>query len=313
MNPTRIALVGMGKIARVEHVPAIHDNDEFTWVAAVEPTGDEIEHVPTFRSVHDLISSGTPFDAVAVCTPPQMRHEIATSFVNAGKHVLLEKPPCATMSQAAALAQLARDRGVALYAAWHSRGAAGVAAARTWLSDKQVYRVSVEWREDVRTWHPKQTWIWQPGGLGVFDAGINSLAIATHILPRAMHLTSATLVFPSNRDAPIAAQLTMADTAGAAIDVAFDWRHTGPQTWDITVETNAGTLKLSRGGSFLTLPSGETVSPQRADPGLYYPEAYAEFARVVKNRAVEIDIDPLRLVADAFLVGRRETTESFYD
>jgi D-galactose 1-dehydrogenase len=43
--------------------------------------------------------------------------------------------------------------------------------------------VNVIWREDVRVWHPGQDWIWQPGGLGVFDPGINALSIITHILP----------------------------------------------------------------------------------------------------------------------------------
>ena len=34
-------------------------------------------------------------------------------------------------------------------------------------------------------WHPGQEWIWQAGGFGVFDPGINALSIVTRILPRA--------------------------------------------------------------------------------------------------------------------------------
>ena len=95
--------------------------------------------------------------------------------------------------------------GVSLFAAWHSRFAAGVAPARAWLAERKIDSVSIVWREDVRVWHPGQAWIWQPGGLGVFDPGINALSIATHILPRPFFLKDATLILPDNRAAPIAA------------------------------------------------------------------------------------------------------------
>jgi hypothetical protein len=43
--------------------------------------------------------------------------------------------------------------------------------------------VEIVWHEDVRKWHPGQQWIWEPGGFGVFDPGINALSIATRIFP----------------------------------------------------------------------------------------------------------------------------------
>jgi hypothetical protein len=54
-----------------------------------------------------------------------------------------------------------------------------------------IYTVRIEWREDVRVWHPGQTWIWEPGGFGVSDPGINALSVATRILPRPFFLTNA--------------------------------------------------------------------------------------------------------------------------
>ncbi|MFX5656779.1 hypothetical protein ABTE24_21610, partial [Acinetobacter baumannii] len=56
------------------------------------------------------------------------------------------------------------------------------------LQEHAPRKVKVIWREDVRHWHPDQEWIWQPGGLGVFDPGINALSIVTEILPQAMFL-----------------------------------------------------------------------------------------------------------------------------
>jgi D-galactose 1-dehydrogenase len=206
------------------------------------------------------------------------------------------------------LVELAAEAGLTIFAAWHSRFAAGVEPARQWLAGRQVLGARITWREDVRVWHPGQAWIWQAGGFGVFDPGINALSIATRILPGGLYLTDAELEVPVNRDAPIAARFTMQTAAGAPIAADFDFRQTGPQTWDIGVETDAGTLLLSRGGSVLTLP-GETRQASDAE----YPALYARFAELIHSGSSEVDTAPLRLVADAFLRGRMLRTDAFDD
>ena len=112
---------------------------------------------------------------------------------------------------------------------------------------------TIVWREDVRVWHPGQAWIWQPGGLGVFDPGINALSIVTHILPKPVFLTTATLEFPENRDAPIAASLSFSNADKLKVEAVFDWRQTGKQSWDIVAETAAGQMVLSEGGAKLSI------------------------------------------------------------
>ncbi len=125
-------------------------------------------------------------DAVAICTPPQVRHAIARAALDAGLHVLLEKPPCATVGEVEDLADCAARAGTSLYTAWHSQHAPAIGAARRWIAEHPPQRIAVAWREDVHRWHPGQQWIWEPGGLGVFDPGINALSILTAILPRAL-------------------------------------------------------------------------------------------------------------------------------
>lgn len=308
MDPIRIAVVGMGKIARDQHLPAIAGNKAFGLAATVSPHDPGVEGVAHHRSLDTLLAEGPAVDAVALCTPPQVRYDLAAQALARGVHVFLEKPPGATLAEVAALDDQARKVGVTLFAAWHSRFAAGVGPARAWLAERRIDRVAIVWREDVRVWHPGQAWIWEPGGLGVFDPGINALSIATHILPRPFFLKTATLTIPVNRAAPIAADIEFRDTAGAPITMDLDWRQTGPQSWDIIVETDAGTMKLSNGGAVLSLPTGTDHSEDREYPGLY-----ARFASLIHGGRSDVDTDPLRLVADAFLRGRRETTEAFHD
>jgi len=308
MDPIRIAIVGMGKIAHDQHVPAIAGNDAFRLAALVSRHDPGMDGMPTYRDLAHLIEEGPAIDAVALCTPPQVRYDLAALALERGLHVFLEKPPGATLAEVWALKAVAERTRATLFASWHSRFAAGVAGARAWLAERDVRAASIVWREDVRVWHPGQAWIWEPGGLGVFDPGINALSIATHILPRPFFLREATLVVPENRATPIAADLHFRDAGGAPIHMDLDWRQTGPQSWDILVETDAGTLKLTKGGAVLALPGDA-----RADEDREYPGLYAHFADLIRTGRSDVDLDPLRLVADAFLCGRRETTEAFHD
>jgi D-galactose 1-dehydrogenase len=307
-GPIRIAVLGVGKIARDQHFPAIAANREFELVATVSRQPAGLPDVPHFSDLHELIERGPPVDAVALCTPPQVRYAIASSAIDEGLHVFLEKPPGATLSEVIALQQQADRAGISLFASWHSRYAAGVEPARQWLSTRQIARVSIVWREDVRVWHPGQDWIWEPGGLGVFDPGINALSILTHIMPRPVFLQEATLSLPENREAPIAADMQLCDTEGAPIHMDLDWRQTGPQSWDIMVETDAGTLHLAKGGAVLTLPTGTQESSD-----IEYPGLYARFARLIRDGKSDVDTHPLCLVADSFLRGHRRSVEAFHD
>jgi D-galactose 1-dehydrogenase len=308
MDVIKVGIVGMGKIARDQHLPAIHGNPDFTFAATVSPNDPGVAGIAHYKTLDALLADGPVVDAVALCTPPQVRYDLAVAALARGLHVFLEKPPGATLAEVAALEEAAAKTGATLFAGWHSRFAAGVAPAKAWLADKRIVRVSIVWREDVRVWHPGQAWIWEPGGLGVFDPGINALSIATEILPNAFFLSSATLSTPANRAAPIAADLAFRDTTGAPISMDLDWRQTGPQSWDVVVETDAGTLSLAKGGAVLTLPDGVQHADDEEYPGLY-----ARFATLIHERRSEVDTRPLQLVADAYLRARRETVEAFDD
>ncbi len=307
--PIRLGLVGLGKIARDQHLPAIAANSDFTLTATASRNDSGVEGVAHFKTLPELLANSPKLDAVALCMPPQARFELAQRAIAHGLHVFLEKPPGATVSEVELLRAQAASKGVTLFASWHSRYATAVAPAREWLSKREIKRVSIVWREDVRVWHPGQAWIWEPGGFGVFDPGINALSIATHILPQAFFLKHATLEFPENRAAPIAAKLAFTDGLKTPIDMDLDWRQTGPQTWDITVETADGTITLSRGGSVLTLPGAAPQTFKDEE----YPNLYRRFAALIETSSSDADVRPLQLVADAFLLGKAERVEAFED
>ncbi|HTE97359.1 MAG TPA: Gfo/Idh/MocA family oxidoreductase [Bradyrhizobium sp.] len=308
MTVIRVAIVGLGKIARDQHISAIAETAGIELAATVSRNAS-INGIRHFATLDELLDRVPDIDAVALCTPPQGRQALAAAALKAGKHVLLEKPPGATVSELTPLIAEARQTGHTLFATWHSRFAPAVEAARAFLAGRQIRSVVVEWKEDVRVWHPGQAWIWEPGGFGVFDPGINALAILTRILPRPFFLTEAELSYPGNRAAPIAANLAFSDGTGLPILAEFDWRQTGPQTWDIRVETDAGRLTLSRGGSRLDHDDRTLVHEQQAE----YRGIYQRFVELITSRVSDVDLSPLLHVADAFMLGRRRDVEPFIE
>jgi len=303
-----IALLGIGKIARDQHIPAIAESSGFALAATVSRSGG-VDGVENHNDIAGLLAARPDIRAVSLCMPPVPRFDIATAALAAGKHVMLEKPPGATVSEVLKLERLGRAKGVTLFATWHSRHAAGVAQARAYLRDAQIRYVQIDWKEDVRRWHPGQDWIWQAGGLGVFDPGINALSIMTEILPNPVHLTAATLAFPDNCETPIAADLAFAGPAGMTVDAVFDWRQEGPQSWNITVDTTHGQLRLTDGGATLLI---DGMAQKAEGPG-EYPGLYHRFAELIEAGQSDVDISPLQHVADAFMLGRRKVVAAFYD
>jgi len=304
VEPVRLGLVGIGKIARDQHFPAIAGNDRLNLVATASRHG-RLDGVEGYHDIAEMVGAAA-LDAVSLCTPPDGRYEQALVAIEAGVHVMLEKPPAVTLSHVEALIAAARKAGVSLFATWHSREAAGVAPARAWLADRRIDAVRIDWKEDIRRWHPGQEWILGPGGFGVFDPGINALSIATEILPRELFVESASMDVPEGRASPLAASILMR-CGSAEVRAEFDFLQTGPQTWSIEVDTDAGTLRLTQGGSVIQLP-GEA---EQTAPDEEYARLYDRFADLVAERAIDVDLRPLRLVADAFLIADRRVTEAF--
>lgn len=305
-TPLQLGLVGYGKIARDQHLPAI----ALTGGAELVAIASRNARAEGLRNYHDLdamLAGETALDAIILCQPPEARFDAAQTAINAGKHVFLEKPPGATVSEVEALIALAKERGVTLFASWHSRYGAAVPAAKAWIAAHSITSVSILWKEDIRHWHPGQDWILEPGGFGVFDPGINALSILTEIVGERVRLMSAALETPSNRQAPIAATLQMTTASGVPITAEFDFLQTGPQSWDIIVDAKGEILTLGHGGNHLSINGAVQAVPSEAE----YPSMYRHFVELVCGGRSDVDLAPLQLVADAFLCGRATTTDPF--
>jgi D-galactose 1-dehydrogenase len=182
-----------------------------------------------------------------------------------------------------------------------------VEAARAWLADRTIASGRLIWREDAHRWHPGQHWLWQPGGLGVFDPTINAFSILTAITEAPWSIVRADLQVPAGLHAPIAAQLEMR-VGGAQVSADLHFHDDDTPEWTILLETHdGGRLALRDGGLSIAI---DGAAPRHA-PNAEYDGVYARFAELIAAGESEVDAGPLRLVADAFLLARTTAADPF--
>lgn len=305
MKPIRIAIIGYGKIAEDQHAPSIEANPRLELVATSSRSSNGVAR--KFTDWRELIRTVEGLEAVAITTPPGPRYEIARECIAAGLHCLLEKPPTAGLAEINDLACLAEAKQVTLFTTWHAQHHSTVDAAAKVLAGKRIRSMEITWHEDVHKWHPGQDWIWQAGGFGVFDPGINAFSIATKIFPGGLFVQSSELKVPSNAQTPIAADVVFSSPqADGPLRASLDWRRTEGEEWTISIETSDGaTVLLEDAGARLTV--GAELA---ADSGIgEYPDIYRTFVQLIDERRSLVDVAPFRLVADCLLLANTTRVE----
>jgi predicted dehydrogenase len=308
MRSISLAIIGFGKIAADQHVPAIEANNRLQLAGSVSRSGQGTD--PKFTSHTDLLAGVEGLEAAAITTPPGPRFAIARDCIAAGLHLLLEKPPTVTLGEIAELEQLAAAKGTTLFTTWHAQHNPAVTAAADLLAGEQIAELSIVWHEDVHKWHPGQQWVWEPGGFGVFDPGINAFSIATRILPGPLFVREAVLTIPANAQNAISAEIAFTSPAAVSADAplrcSLDWTKTNGEEWTIRVRTGSGrTVELREGGKRLFVDGAE----QAAEGPGEYPDLFAKFVDLIDCRESLVDVEPLRLVADTLLVASRKSAD----
>jgi len=110
----RVGLVGVGAAAQVNHIPALKRTEGVELAALVDRDREKAARVAQkfgVPAVHarldDLLADDT-IDAVDICTPNYLHAPIAIAALEAGKHVLCERPLARSHDEAAAMLKAAR-------------------------------------------------------------------------------------------------------------------------------------------------------------------------------------------------------------
>lgn len=147
----------------------------------------------------DQLSVRDQIDAVTCGTAPFAHHRVIRSALEAGKHVLTEKPFTMTLDEGEELAALARERGLVLAVVHNFQFAPSVRRLRGWLESGRLGRVRAVWATQLS--NPARrlpTWFDElPGGL-FYDESPHLIYMARALAGAELEPVSVT-VHPSTR------------------------------------------------------------------------------------------------------------------
>ena len=126
-SEVRVAVVGCGGIAQHAHLPALERVAEGRLVAVADPYEDVARQVARRNGLdaadacadHHALLGREDVDAVVVCAPTATHADIAVDALDAGKHVLVEKPMAVTSDEARRMVQAAERSGKTLMVAYN--------------------------------------------------------------------------------------------------------------------------------------------------------------------------------------------------
>lgn len=128
MKKLKIGIVGCGGIANNKHLPAIKQNGNYEIMAYCDVDKEKAEktkaqfgpeNAKIYTDYKELI--GEDLDAVYVLTPNKSHSEISIAALNAGKHVMCEKPMAKTYKEAQEMVAAAKKNNKVLNIAYQNR------------------------------------------------------------------------------------------------------------------------------------------------------------------------------------------------
>ncbi|WP_200975096.1 oxidoreductase [Echinicola sp. 20G] len=116
-KPIKTGLVGFGRVAQTMHAPLIHQQGLLDLTAVVERnhsySKEKYPQVTVYKSLEEMLTS-SDVELVVICTPNEYHYSQAKMALEAGKHVVVDKPITVTSTDAEHLDELAKEKGLLL-------------------------------------------------------------------------------------------------------------------------------------------------------------------------------------------------------
>jgi predicted dehydrogenase len=255
----RVGVIGVGAAAQVIHIPAIKKTEGVELVAICDRDPEKVARVaqkfqiPHAHSRLDDLLSSDEIDAVDICTPNFLHAPMALAALEAGKHVLCERPLARSGVEAATMAKAAKKADRLLMCAVQHRFRADSQLLRTFVAKGDLgdifytkagwLRRRTEWDSDE--WRRQKR---ESGGGVVLDLGFQMLDLSLWMLggPEVVSVTAS--VHRSKKG-------EVEDSATAFLRLASGATLTLELTWGLLMEKDFAYVNLfGSGGAALLNP-----------------------------------------------------------
>ncbi len=262
-GPIRIGVIGTGAIATRLHIPELTALSGATVQAVASRTREAGAAVAARYGISRVYDGDEGWrelivdpaiDAVMICTPNDLRADIAVGAARASKHLLIEKPLARTVAEGRQILEAVRQAGVACSVAHHRRLKSVYREGRSLLAAGavgEVYRLEATLgHAGPEVWAPGAAWFFdrgRAGGGAVLDLGIHMVDIALwllRLLPVEVLGSVATVEKPTPLEDQGVAVLRFESGCLATITVSWATR---PTVRRVEVFGSRGTLVMDEG------------------------------------------------------------------
>jgi predicted dehydrogenase len=209
--------------------------------------------IPVAHDDLDGLLSRDDVDVVYIATPPQAHADATLRAIEAGKHVLVEKPFTTTAADAARVLAAAREAGVFVSEAMWTRYLPQSSIIRTLLADEALGSIRLLLADHAQNVPPGSRLFDPRDGGALLDMGIYPFAFASEILGSPVASSTAGHLGPTGVDTYSVTTHTYANGALAALSTGLEAR----SAMRASVAGTLGTLEIH--APFFT-PTALTVS-----------------------------------------------------
>lgn len=196
MTKLRIGVIGCGSIAKHRHLPEYKMNPNVELVAVCDINEERAKEVAeeygavAYSSYEELLTTGK-VDAVSVCTPNYLHAPISIAALQAGVHVLCEKPMATSREEAEAMIQAAEESGKKLMIGHNQRFVPSHQKAKQLIESGEIGKIysfrTAFGHAGPETWsvEGKEGWFFQKekafvGAMG--DLGVHKADLLRYVL-----------------------------------------------------------------------------------------------------------------------------------
>lgn len=250
-----VGIIGMSGIGGT-HARALHDVDdaevravsggardaaaEHGWPSAVRLSPEDVLRHPEV-------------DVVAVCAPTQWHGSLALAAVDAGRHVVVEKPLTTSVAEAERLAERQRERGVLVAMVAQRRFEAEYAYVRSLaedgrLGDVRLATTQVHWYRDdayyaAAPWRTSMT----GGGGSLMNQGVHNVDLLRWLCGPVEEVTAQYATLGHGMEAEDTTVATLRFTSGALGLVSTSTATPPGAPATLALHTSAGAVELGQG------------------------------------------------------------------
>lgn len=276
-GPTRVGIIGGGGIAKahLDGYLMATDRAKVTAIADIDPEharegAERAGGAKVFTDYHELIASDL-VDAVDICLPHHLHADAILAAATAGRHVLIEKPLCLTLAEAADISQAVASSGITLMCAHNQLFLPAVARARELVSQGALGKV-YEARTTDSFWNDMhvETIGWRrqrstAGGGELIDTGYHPTYLLLHLVQSepvevAAMLSHHRLTFLEGEDS---AQVLVRFADGSVGSIVTSWAYEAPGSTEKFSVVGEGGSMWSDGTTLNLKPRGGELMVER--------------------------------------------------